>query len=120
LYISIVPAKELYFVGASLDELRDFPEDARREAGHQLYLVQLGDNPHDWKPMTSVGPGVYEIRIHTTLEHRVLYLSKHTEGIYVLHAFQKKTKQTRQADISLARERLKALNEARRKGGRRR
>ena len=115
-----MPAKELYFVGASLDDLRDFPEDARREAGHQLYLVQLGDEPHDWKPMTSVGPGVYEIRIHTALEHRVLYLSKHSEAIYVLHAFQKTTRQTRQADINLARERLRVLNEARRTAGRRR
>ena len=115
-----MPAKELYFVGASLAELRDFPEDARREAGNQLYLVQLGDDPHDWKPMTSVGHGVYEIRIHTAVEHRVLYVSKHTEGIYVLHAFQKTTRQTRQADINLARERLRALNEARRTAGRRR
>ena len=110
-----MPAKELYFVGASLDDLRDFPDDARREAGHQLHLVQLGEDPHDWKPVTSVGHGVYEIRIHTAVEHRVLYVSKHAEGVYVLHAFQKKTRQTRQADINLARERLKALNEARRR-----
>ncbi len=112
-------AKELYFIGGSLDDLRDFPDDARREAGHQLHLVQLGETPHDWKPMTSVGPGVYEIRIHTAVEHRVLCLSKHQEGIYVLHAFQKTTRQTRQADIDLARERLKALNEARRAAKRR-
>ena len=115
-----MPAKELYFVGASLDDIRDFPEDARREAGHQLHLVQLGEDPYDWKPMTSVGTGVYEIRIHTAVEHRVLYVSKHVEGIYVLHAFQKTTRQTRQADINLARERLKALNEQRRTAGRRR
>lgn len=117
--MAIVPSKELYFVGASLDELRDFPEDARREAGHQLHLVQLGELANDWKPMTSVGPGVYEIRIHTAVEHRVLYVSKHAEGIYVLHAFQKTTRQTRQADIGLARERLKVLNEARRSAARR-
>ena len=115
-----MPGKELYFVGASLDELRDFPDDARREAGHQLYLVQLGEDPHDWKPMSSVGPGVYEIRIHTAVEHRILYVSKHSEGIYVLHAFQKTTRQTRQADINLARERLKELNATRRAAVRRR
>lgn len=52
LYTTSVPAKELYFVGASLNDLRDFPEDACGEAGHQLYLVQFGEDPHDWKPMT--------------------------------------------------------------------
>lgn len=79
-------SKALYFVGASLDELRDFPNDARREAGHQLHLLQLGETPSDWKPMSSVGPGVFEIRIHTTLERRVLCVSRHAEGVYVLHA----------------------------------
>jgi phage-related protein len=112
--------KDLYFVGSSLDELRKFPDDARREAGHQLHLAQLGETPEDWKSMSTVGPGVYEIRIHTEVEHRVLYISKHTEGIYVLHAFQKTTRQTRQADIHLAQERLKALNQARRAESRRR
>ncbi len=106
--------KDLYFVGASLSELRDFPEDARREAGHQLHLIQLGETPDDWKPMASVARGVYEIRIRTSVEHRVLYVSKYVEGIYVLHAFQKTTRQTRHSDISLARERFKMLNEARR------
>ncbi len=62
--------------------------------------------PDDWKPMASVGRGVYEIRIHTGLEHRVLYLAKHEEAIYVLHAFEKRSRQTRQAEIELARQRL--------------
>ena len=43
--------------------------------------------PDDWKAMTSVGSGVYEIRIHTELEHRVLYVAKHDDAVYVLHAF---------------------------------
>lgn len=62
--------------------------------------------PDDWKAMPSVGQGVYEIRVHTELEHRVLYVAKHHEAIYVLHAFEKRTKQTRQADIALAKQRL--------------
>ena len=111
--------KQLWFVGASLNDLRDFPDNARREAGHQLHLIQLGETPDDWKPMTTIGPGVYEIRIHTAVEHRVFYISKHVEGIYVLHVFQKTTRQTRLADINLARERLKALNDARRAAARR-
>lgn len=55
--------KELKWVGRSLEDLRAFPEDARREAGHQLNLVQLGLEPDDYRPMPSVGPGVVEIRV---------------------------------------------------------
>jgi phage-related protein len=43
--------------------LRDFPQDARREAGHELYQVQKGLDPSDWKPMPTIGAGVREIRI---------------------------------------------------------
>ncbi len=44
--------------------------------------------------MAGVGPGVYEVRIRTAVEHRVFYVAKFAEGVYVLHAFQKKTQQT--------------------------
>ncbi|MFL5582544.1 MAG: XRE family transcriptional regulator [Gemmatimonadaceae bacterium] len=82
-------AKALYWLGSSLEDTRDFPEDARRIAGHQLHLVQLGLQPDDWKPMPSVGAGVYELRVHTEVEHRVFYIAKYAEGVYVLHAFEK-------------------------------
>ena len=62
--------------------------------------------PDDWKPMTTVGAGVYEIRIHTQLEHRVFYVAKHEDAVYVIHAFEKRTAQTREADLVLARKRL--------------
>jgi len=52
--------------------------------------------------MASVGQGVYEIRIHTRVEHRVFYLAKFSEGIYVLHAFQKKTRSTSASDIDVS------------------
>ena len=103
-----MPAKPLLWVGAALEDLRQFPEDARRIAGHQLHLLQLGIAPEDWKPMASVGPGVYELRIHTELEHRVFYVAKFVEGIYVLHAFEKRTQKTSQRDIDRGRENLKA------------
>ena len=86
-----------------LARLRGFPIEARRETGHQLYQVQLGLEPSDWKPMPSVGPGVIEIRVHETGEYRVLYVSRFAEGVYVLHAFEKRTRQTRKADIESAR-----------------
>jgi phage-related protein len=101
--------KRLIWVGSSLDDLRMFPADARRLAGHQLDLVQRGFEPHDWRVMTSIGPGADELRIHTALEHRVFYVAKFEEGIYVLHVFEKKTRQTAQRDLDLARERLRAV-----------
>ena len=78
-------------------------------AGHQLHRVQMGLEPDDWKPMPSVGQGVYEIRIHTAVEHRVFYIARFPEGIYVLHAFEKKTQRTRQADIDIGKECLQAV-----------
>ena len=86
-----------------LTRLRGFPTEARREAGHQLYQVQLGLEPSDWKPMPSIGPGVVEIRVHATGEYRVLYVARFAEGVYVLHAFEKRTRQTPKSEIELAR-----------------
>lgn len=56
--------KLLNFIGSSLDDLSAFPEEVRRAAGHELWQVQQGLQPSDFKPVTSVGPGCYEIRIH--------------------------------------------------------
>ena len=98
--------KPLFWVGGTLAQVRGFPAGARREAGHQLYQVQLGLAPSDWKPMSSVGPGVMEIRVHEGGEYRLLYLAKFAEGVYVLHAFEKRTRQTRKADVELARRNL--------------
>ena len=70
--------------------------------------------PTDWKPMPSVGLGVNEIRIHTRVEYRVMYVAKFEEAIYVLHAFEKRSRQTRDADLALARERFKEVEALRR------
>lgn len=101
-----VIAKVLIWVGASLERLRAFPDAARREAGHQLHRIQLGLDPSDGKPMRSVGAGVVEIRIHEGGAYRVFYVAKFAEAVYVLHAFSKKTQQTRQADIEMGRRNL--------------
>ena len=55
--------KEIDFRGDSLDALRAFPVSARKEAGFQLDKVQSGLDPDDWKPMSTIGSGVREIRI---------------------------------------------------------
>jgi phage-related protein len=106
--------KPLWWVGTSLEDLRAFPEAARREAGYQLRRLQAGLLPDDWKPMASIGAGVAEIRVHSGVEHRVFYVAKFEEAIYVLHAFEKRTRQTRQADLTLARRRLADLIRTRR------
>lgn len=59
--------------------------------------------------MKAVGAGVYEIRVHAQGEWRVLYVAKQAKAIYVLHAFQKKTQKTRQADIDLAVQRYQQI-----------
>lgn len=107
--------RAIHWLGSSLTDLRAFPADARRDAGYQLRRVQSGLMPSDWKALSSVGPGVYEIRVHTGVEHRVFYVAKFSEAIYVLHAFEKKTRQTRSDDIEVARRRYARL-EARRRG----
>jgi phage-related protein len=103
--------KLLKFVGSSLDDLRDFPEEARRVAGFELRALQDGFEPRDWKPIGSVGLGAKEIRIHVLGEWRVIYVAKIRDAIYVLHAFQKKTQKTSQRDIDLARKRYKQIGE---------
>ena len=97
------------WLGSSLEDLRGFPADARRAAGYQVGRVQQGLLPTDWKPMTTVGAGVIEIRVHTRLEHRLFYVAKFEEAVYVLHAFEKRTRQTPQPEIALAQRRLAAL-----------
>ncbi|PYS65515.1 MAG: hypothetical protein DMF74_03825 [Acidobacteria bacterium] len=101
--------KPLVWLGSSLDELRESPDDARQEAGFQLRKVQRGGSPTDWKPMPSVGSGVVEIRVHTAQEYRVFYIANFTEAIYVLHAFTKRTQKTLHRDIQLARRRYSEL-----------
>jgi phage-related protein len=97
-------------LGTSLDDLRRFPDLAKREAGFQLDQVQHGLDPDDWKPMKTVGAGVREIRIREeTGAFRVLYVAKFPLTIYVLHCFQKKTPKTDPKDIDLAAKRYREL-----------
>jgi len=101
--------KPLNFVGSSLDDLRNFPDEARRAAGFELRAVQNGLEPSDWKPMQVIGPCVKEIRIHVLGEWRVIYVTKLRNTVYVLHAFQKKTRKTSQRNIDLARQRYRQI-----------
>lgn len=104
--------KRIEFLGNSLEQLRDFPEGARKETGVQLHKVQLGLEPSDWKTMTAIGHGVREIRVRDEAgAFRVLYVADFADAVYVLHAFQKKTRQTAKRDLDLAAMRLRDIRE---------
>jgi phage-related protein len=99
--------KDVEFRGTSLDDLRAFPAEARREAGYQ---VQQGRDPDDWKPMATVGSGVREIRIREgNGVFQIIYIAKLADRIFVLHCFQKKTQKTSQGDLDLAKRRYSEL-----------
>lgn len=100
------------FLGDSLKCLRDFPDDARHDAGYQLDKVQRGIQPDDFKPMPSLGKGVEEIRVFDQSgAFRVIYVARRIEAVYVLHAFQKKTQSTSKMDLDMAKKRYRQLME---------
>ena len=101
--------KPLRWLGNSQAAVRRFPPDARRDTGYQLWRVQDGEEPSDWKSMPSVGPGVREVRVHVDGEFRVLYLATRPDAVYVLHAFAKKAQRTPKLDLDIARARLREL-----------
>ncbi|KAI5911934.1 type II toxin-antitoxin system RelE/ParE family toxin [Azoarcus sp. PA01] len=102
--------KLLRFLGDSLKCLREFPEDARHDAGYQLDKVQRGEQPDDFKPMPSIGKGVEELRVwDDSGTYRVIYTARLADVVYVLHAFQKKTQATGKRDVDLARKRYTDL-----------
>ena len=92
--------KIVYWAGSSKSDIRKFPKEAREIAGTQLRRVQNGLKPKDWRPMPSIALGVEEIRIHTLMEHRVIYVAKFAEAIYVLHAFVKKPRRRQSAILN--------------------
>ena len=102
--------KVLRFLGDSHKALRDFPKDARQNAGRQLLKVQKGSLPDDFKPMSDIGKGVEEIRVWAESgTFRVIYVAKIADAVYVLHAFQKKTHKTSKQDKDVAKLRFKQL-----------
>ena len=104
--------KPVRFVGSAKDALAAFPKSARIRAGHELFMVQVGRNPDDWKPMSTVGPGACEIRVRDAAgAFRVIYVARFEDAVYVLHAFQKKTRETSRPDLELARQRYQTARE---------
>jgi phage-related protein len=102
--------KAVSFVGSAREDLAAFPETARRTAGYELFMVQAGREPSDFKAMPDVGPGVHEIRVRERAgTFRVIYVARFDEAVYVLHAFQKKTPKTSRLDIEVAKRRYRLI-----------
>jgi phage-related protein len=110
--------KPVHFVGTSREDLRELPDSAKKTAGFQLFKVQQGKEPDDWKPMPSVGAGVQEIRVRDERgAYRVFYVAKFEEAVYVLHVFQKRSQKTAQPDLDLGKSRYADLLKWRREEG---
>ena len=104
--------KPARFIGSAKDDLAAFPKSARVRAGHELFMVQVGRDPDDWKPMRTVGPGACEIRVRDEAgAFRVIYVAKFERAVYVLHAFQKKSRKTSRSDLKLAEGRYREAQE---------
>jgi phage-related protein len=100
--------KPVRFMGSAKQDLSAFPKSARVRAGYELFMVQVGRNPADWRPMPSIGTGACEIRVRDEAgAFRVIYVATFVDAVYVLHAFQKKTQKTARADLELARKRYR-------------
>jgi phage-related protein len=108
--MGIVPMKAIQFLGDSLECLRAFPVAARQDAGYQLDRIQRGLEPRDFTSMPSVGQGVEELRVRDRSGvYRVIYLARLPQALFVLDAFQKKTRSTARRDIEIARHRFADL-----------
>lgn len=101
--------KNLHWLGRSRAIIQGFAKPVRAELGYQLYRIQQGLMPTDYKPMSSIGAGTLEIRVHRPHEYRVIYMTKLQERICILHAFEKKTQKTSKRDIEIARRNYQVL-----------
>jgi phage-related protein len=96
------------------DDLSAFPTDARKDAGYQLWRLQKGHEPDHFKPMPSIGQGVAEIIVNVGDAFRVFYVARFPEAIYVLHAFNKKSRKTSERDKDQGRAAYAAIIDSRR------
>ena len=107
--------RRINWVKAALKAFEAFPEDAKDRAGAALTFVAEGATPDIAKPLTGLGRGVWELAIRSRGDaYRVVYALQLGEDIWVIHAFQKKSKKgiaTPKQEIDLVRERIKRLKD---------
>lgn len=107
--------KPLIWIGDSLAKLQDFPGDVQDEIGYALFQAQIGEKHIKAKPLKGIGAGVLEVvSDHRGDTFRAVYMVRLAGKVYVLHAFQKKSKSgiaTPKTDMNLVRQRLKRAME---------
>ena len=106
--------KRIIWIGSSKKDFIDFPHDVRREMGHALYIAQKGEKHRDAEPLKGFGGGsVLEIaQSDNQGTYRTIYTVQMEEAVFVLHAFQKKSKtgiKTPKKEIILVQQRLKSI-----------
>lgn len=106
-------AAELNFEGDSLEVLSAFPSAVKQALGFALRQLQIGrEPPCQTRSMSSVGPGVYELKESDERTwYRAIYLAKVRDVIHVLHCFEKDSRKTDRRDIEVARQRLKMVKQ---------
>lgn len=121
------PKPKPLWIGSSLEDLKTFPREVQRVMGYALRAAQEGGKHPDAKPMRGFkGAGVLEIaEDYDGDTYRVVYTVRFSDAVYVLHAFQKKSKRgiaTPKHELELIRGRLKhaeEVHEERNQGGNR-
>jgi phage-related protein len=107
--------RPVVWLGNSKKNLRDFPDGAQKLLGDELQLIQFGGMPKDAKPFKGVGSGVLELALRYASDaYRVVLAVQIGRRIYVLHAFQKKSKkgiETPKRDIDLIKKRYTEAQE---------
>jgi phage-related protein len=103
------------WLGDSKKNIRDFPKGAQKLLGDELQLIQFGGRPKDAKPFKGVGSGVLEIALRYASDaYRVVLAVQIGKRIYVLHAFQKKSKrgiETPKQDVDMIKKRYAEAQE---------
>jgi phage-related protein len=108
-------ARSVVWLGDAKSNLRAFPEGARKLIGDELQLIQFGGMPRDAKPFKGVGSGILEIAVrYDKNAYRTVVAVQLGKKLYVLHAFQKKSKrgiETSKRDVELIKQRYRAAKE---------
>lgn len=103
---------DIEWLGDAYDVVCGYSKPVKKSIGSELRLLQSGAKPIHSRPLKTVGRGVWEVKVKVSEvegQFRVVYLIRRRDRIYILHAFQKKTRRTPKQDIELAKKRLKEI-----------
>lgn len=113
--VMIRGTRKISWIRAAWKDFQSFPADAQNRAATALTYIAEGATPDIAKPLSGLGSGIWELAIKSRGDaYRVVYALQLGEEIWVLHAFQKKSKKgiaTPMSEINLVKERIKRLKE---------